>query len=1034
MRPLTIELKYFGPYKHQLIDFTQFKDQSLFLVAGNTGAGKTTIFDAMCYALFGQTTNDRDRSAAALRSDFAPTDQETMVKFTFEHQGHKYQVMRRPKQVLEGRKGNLIEHNQAVDLIYPLEDSHPHEVTKIKEADRFITELLNLTRDQFKQIVLLPQGKFRQFLDSDSNTKETLLRDLFNTSRYERLAQQLKDNLREQKKTLNTQETKLQSLKETVTEIDSQLTTTDWLSAANDHLAHLKADLAGLKDEEVQQQKTINALDAKFHAQQELKKNIEALTEVRKALTALKAQQVEIDAKKHKIATIEWYQKHQTDYQRWVDGETRLCNLNGEEIRLQKKQHTQQQKQVQIKAELDDANTKQKETDQLQAQLTDLVGKLPLFKERDELTSDVSELETKLRAQTTRQQNYEQRIKKIQQQLTALATNLKEHDGLNDEQISLAKQQGKHEKLTTEALNLEQLMTNLTAEKQHRHKLDNQIKRAQKAAEDDQTRLAELNDQFARHQIALLAQKLKPNTPCPICGSLDHPHPARLKDDDNTLVTEEEVTIASKQAQQSQSTLVRLEEQEKQVIQSIENLMTQVGTAQNNVIRLMKLDELPADWRNQITERTQQLKQLEVKLNQTARQIKIWQQEQAEFQHDLTLQQDQLKQVEDKVNQLNQQLIAKKTLLSEKEQALPDEFSTKQAVEKQITTYKKQIDEFNHHLESLQKLQQENNQALAVTHSQLQQVQNDITSQKVQQTGLREKLIALLKQYDPHSTWDFWQEAAEQLPLLESLRTKITAYENQVRDEQRQEAQLTELVKDQPLPSLKETQTLLTVAQGKASQQQQAIGKLTANYQQLAKANCQINNLINQTGKLNRAINELQTLTDVVTGNTENHVSLERYVLQAYFQDVLVTANVQLDRLTNGRYQFELATESHGAGAKWSGLEVNVYDDNAGRTRSARTLSGGESFMASLALALALCQIIQEQSGGIEIDALFIDEGFGSLDQQALDDALHALQELEGRRMIGIISHVTELENQIPNQLLVQSHNGRSSVTYQHEF
>ncbi|WP_302118540.1 SMC family ATPase [uncultured Limosilactobacillus sp.] len=1034
MRPLTIELKYFGPYEHQLIDFTQFKDQSLFLVAGNTGAGKTTIFDAMCYALFGQTTNDRDRSAAALRSDFAPTDQETMVKFTFEHQDHKYQVMRRPKQVLEGRKGNLIEHNQAVDLIYPLEDSHPHEVTKIKEADRFITELLNLTRDQFKQIVLLPQGKFRQFLDSDSNTKETLLRDLFNTSRYERLAQQLKDNLREQKKTLNTQETKLQSLKETVTEIDSQLTTTDWLSASNDHLAHLKANLADLKDEEVQQQKTISALDAKFHAQQELKKNIEALTEVRKTLTALKSQQVEIDAKKHQIATIEWYQKHQTDYQRWVDGETRLCNLNGEEISLQKKQHTQQQKQVQIKAELDDANAKQNKIDQLQAQLTDLVGKLPLFKERDGLTNDVSELEAKLATQRTQQQNYEQRIKKIQQQLTALATNLKEHDGLNDEQISLAKQQGKHEKLTTEALNLEQLMTNLTAEKQHRHKLDNQIKRAQKAAEDDQTRLAELNDQFARHQIALLAQKLKPNTPCPICGSLDHPHPARLKGDDNTLVTEEEVTIASKQAQQSQSTLVRLEEQEKQAAQSIENLMTQVGTVENNVIRLMKLDELPADWQKQIAKRTQQLKQLEVKLNQTARQIKIWQQEQVEFQHDLTLQQEQLKQVEDKVNQLNQQLIAKKTLLSEKEQALPDEFSTKQAVEKQITTYKKQIDEFNHHLESLQKLQQENNQALAVTHSQLQQVQNDITSQKAQQTGLREKLTALLKQYDPHSTWDFWQEAAEQLPLLESLRTKITVYENQVRDEQRQEAQLTELVKDQPLPNLKETQTLLTVAQGKASQQQQAIGELTANYQQLAKANRQINNLINQTGKLNQAINELQTLTDVVTGNTENHVSLERYVLQAYFQDVLMTANVQLDRLTNGRYQFELATESHGTGAKWSGLEVNVYDDNAGRTRSARTLSGGESFMASLALALALCQIIQEQSGGIEIDALFIDEGFGSLDQQALDDALHALQELEGRRMIGIISHVTELENQIPNQLLVQSHNGRSSVTYQHEF
>ena len=191
--------------------------------------------------------------------------------------------------------------------------------------------------------------------------------------------------------------------------------------------------------------------------------------------------------------------------------------------------------------------------------------------------------------------------------------------------------------------------------------------------------------------------------------------------------------------------------------------------------------------------------------------------------------------------------------------------------------------------------------------------------------------------------------------------------------------------------------------------------------------------LVQSSGRQEEELAAFQTLTDVVTGNTENHLSLERYVLQAYFEDVLAAANVQLDRLTNGRYQFELANESHGAGAKWSGLEVNVYDDNAGKTRSARTLSGGESFMASLALALALCQIIQEQSGGIAIDALFVDEGFGSLDQDALADALRALQDLEGGRMIGIISHVTELEEQIPDQLRVTSVNGRSHVSYQHD-
>ena len=303
----------------------------------------------------------------------------------------------------------------------------------------------------------------------------------------------------------------------------------------------------------------------------------------------------------------------------------------------------------------------------------------------------------------------------------------------------------------------------------------------------------------------------------------------------------------------------------------------------------------------------------------------------------------------------------------------------------------------------------------------------------MRELGFLLQFFLFLAQYDVQLKWNFWQEASEQVATLSSLREQVTTFENQVQDNQSQQERLTKAINNHPMPDITSTQTKLNTEREQLRQYQQEMGQLTAQYKQLEETDQKIIKVVEKTGKLDQEINELQTLTDVVTGNTENHVSLERYVLQAYFQDVLVAANVQLDRLTNGRYQFELATESHGAGAKWSGLEVNVYDDNAGRTRSARTLSGGESFMASLALALALCQIVQEQSGGIKIDALFIDEGFGSLDQQALEDALHSLQELEDHRIIGIISHITELEEQIPDQLIVRSRNGRSYVAYQHE-
>jgi exonuclease SbcC len=385
------------------------------------------------------------------------------------------------------------------------------------------------------------------------------------------------------------------------------------------------------------------------------------------------------------------------------------------------------------------------------------------------------------------------------------------------------------------------------------------------------------------------------------------------------------------------------------------------------------------------------------------------------------------------VNHYKQDLIAKQTILKEKTAALPAKFPTKETADKQIQTDQLKIKAFNNQLESLQQQRQENAEKLAGTNSRIDQTKEELATQTTQQDNLHQYLVNLLAQYDVQLKWNFWQEASEQVSTLSSLREQVTTFEGQVQDNQSQQEGLTKAINNHPMPDIASTQTKLNTEREQLRQYQQEIGQLTAQYKQLEETDQKIIKAVEKTGKLDQEINELQTLTDVVTGNTENHVSLERYVLQAYFQDVLVAANVQLDRLTNGRYQFELATESHGAGAKWSGLEVNVYDDNAGRTRSARTLSGGESFMASLALALALCQIVQEQSGGIKIDALFIDEGFGSLDQQALEDALHSLQELEGHRMIGIISHITELEEQIPDQLIVRSKNGRSYVAYQHE-
>ena len=603
---------------------------------------------------------------------------------------------------------------------------------------------------------------------------------------------------------------------------------------------------------------------------------------------------------------------------------------------------------------------------------------------------------------------------------------------MGEVQVHIAKQEALQEKLTTAGKDLKQLETKLLSEKKNCAKLEQKQGDAEKLVQKSQGELDDLNDRFARHQIAILAQKLKPATPCPICGSLDHPHPASLADD-GELVTEAQVKAATVKAQQNRSRLDQLKEQVRQSVAQIANLTTQVETRQANLAELLGDNELPSDWEGQIESHAQKLAEMKTDLDRIEQQVKEWRQEEEKLQQESKFSQEELDKIDESVNRCKQDLIAKQTILKEKAASLPAKFPTKEAADKRIQTDQLKIKAFNNQLESLQQQRQENAKKLAGTNSRIDQTKEELATQTTQQDNLHRYLVNLLAQYDVQLKWDFWQEASEQVATLSSLREQVTTFENQVQDNQSQQERLTKAINNHPMPDIALTQTKLNAEREQLRQCQQEIGQLTAQYKQLEGTDQKIIKAVVKTGKLDQEINELQTLTDVVTGNTENHVSLERYVLQAYFQDVLVAANIQLDRLTNSRYQFELATESHGAGAKWSGLEVNVYDDNAGRTRSARTLSGGESFMASLALALALCQIVQEQSGGIKIDALFIDEGFGSLDQQALEDALHSLQELEGHRMIGIISHITELEEQIPDQLIVRSRNGRSYVAYQHE-
>lgn len=1034
MRPENIILDYFGPYKHEAIDFTQFYDRPLFLVAGNTGAGKTTIFDAMCYALFGQTTNDRDRSATDLRSDFAPADQETKVSFTFNHQGTSYRITRRPKQVLQGKRGKLIQHNQAVSLIYPLNSSAPHELTKVKDVDSFIVDLLNMTKDQFKQIVLLPQGKFRQFLDSNSNDKEALLRDLFGTSLYAKWSDQLKGQLRGQKNNWEKQRTQIQSAKESLTQVDPQLPNSQWGTAAAEYSASLGQQLSSLKASQQQLQKDVDGYNDQLHSEQQLKKAFQELAEVKKKEKALLEQRPSIEEISHRVNDLQWFQKHQLLYHQWRSDKKRNDQLEDKIGELSTELADTHTKHAAMAAELDSLQGQEAKINNLKRQHDQLKEVLPLFQDVDAARTKLAALTKEVTDNRKQEKAVQDNVIHLTSQQARLTDQLKIKDQLAAEEVEIAKKQAAYQRLLQESQELKLLVNKQLALQEQNKELADKLQRQKTATDDQKGQYADLNDAYARQQIAELASRLKPGSPCPVCGALDHPQPAHFSQN-GPVFTEGQVKQALAELQSLRTTVAKLSEQLRQGERTASELSTQINQSRTGVSKGLGVDRLPKDdGKKLIADYGDQLAQQEKDLRDQQKQVHDWQHQLSAVNDQLTGQQDKLSRVQAAGTQLSRDLATSQTRLDEKQGRLPANFTDSEVAKNQLKKWQREIDKHKEHLLSCQSKEQDLAEEVAVVRSQISQAKENQSKLKEEVGKAHTELTNALNDYRRDLSWSFLQEAAEDLNELEQYQQRVQTYQGALHDTQVQQDRLQAQIKGKKQPDIEKTKASLSATQRQAAAIQEKIGQVRGQQKLAQEITGRFARLMSNNQQLDERIGELQALTDVVAGNTSTHISLERYVLQSYFRDVLIVANSQLAQLTNGRYQFELANESHGAGAKWTGLEVNIYDDNAGKTRSARTLSGGESFMASLALSLALCQIIQEQSGGISIDAFFIDEGFGSLDQQALMDALRSLQTLGGHRMIGIISHVTELEDQIPDQLIVTAHRGRSTVSYRHDF
>lgn len=906
MRPLKLTISGFGPYAGtQELDFSRLGTGGLYLITGDTGAGKTTIFDAITYALFGEASGD-SRDASMLRSKYAAPDTPTYVELTFDYGGKSYQVRRSPEYTRAKTRGTGNTKQAATaELIYP----DGNIVTKLKEVNTAIRDIIGLTRAQFSQIAMISQGDFRKLLQAGTEERQKIFRDIFRTKFYDLLQSKLKENVlavgREKDEIFRSIGQYMHSV--TCKEDSVYSPDAEKARAGQLPMAEFQKVLEAILEEDTGAEKKLDS--------------------------DLDAVEKELDAVKEQLTKAEAYQKEKTE--------------------LFGKQEQERALSTQLQ-EAKGAKDAAKDTEPQQRELTNRLAQWELLLPKYD---DLNTLEAKL---TTAKKDLADAMRKRETAQALQAQLNVEIQSLKEEHSQLSSAEAQKERLSNQLSNANErkekftkLLSEIKSFNAEQEKL-NELQQAFQAALATSSRFLQVyndkNAAFLREQAGMMASNLEEGKPCPVCGSIHHPVLAALSQD---APSEADVKHAKK----------KYEDADKETQLASQKASKQNGTVETAREALLKTvsDLLPG-----------------TSLEEASAAAK---KEAAEIQSE--------------INGLNKGLAE-----------IKEKIQRKQALEKQIPSKEEEYQKaVNAYTDADTKIKLCNG-SIEALQTQADELRSELPSPdkaaaKAQQEADREQLDKLK------------QAQAE-------ANEKYSAYDKELTGVRSAIAQLGQQLADQPewdTEALNEQKEALTLRKTELRNAQGNVSyRITANTGARDHIAAQASTLAD----LEQQYAWMKALSDTANGDVsgKQKIKLETYIQGAYFDQILMRANIRLQKMSGGQYDLKRRDTVDGYKSQ-SGLELDIVDHINASERSVNTLSGGESFLASLALALGLSDEVQ-MSTGIRLDTLFVDEGFGSLDPEALNKAYNTLASLtEGNRLVGIISHVAELKERIDRQIVV---------------
>ena len=1003
MKPIRLELKEFGPYKNEIIEWDKIINEPIFLITGKTGSGKSTLFDAITYALYNKTTGGKD--IASLRTKTALDKDKTQVNFDFELSGKKYRIERTlaylkagNKNLTSGKVALMQYNNEKLEVI----------ASKEQEVKEKIEELIGLDDKQFCQIIILPQGKFKEFLLSKSSEKKETLRSLFNTYFYQKFVEQLQ----EQAKKLDSSHK--QKEKELITrfeqfDIEEELTKFEYLKDENFEeilsIIHSQEEIIKIEKKELLK------LERSFSKEKE--KFIE-LSKLNDKFTQLKTNKLELEELSEKedyykslrleVEKLKELQKSKDkiiEYSTLLNKQSQLRNLEKDLLIDTDKYKLDLENNKKLQLEL---NAQKDNIEELRKETIDYKFFYNNFNELNSAKANIEIYSKTLEELALKKETYKELDSRLKVSKEGYLEDIEEKNILESSigklKLEILKKEQDVEKLeeyNNKFSEVNDKSLKLTLDKKQLEELEVEKKKLEQE-------VILLNKNKEQEVLNGFLVKLHEGDDCPLCRQkIEHlPEIPSLEAVDESI--EKSLQKVNKDTIQLETLIKKDEEEIERISALLKNLEDTINFKAKE--ELLQLED--------------ELKTENSKLTDISKAIKI---------------------SEDRIKELNQEIEELSELFKNEDEIKQKHLEAKNKIEQFEKNVKIELDEFADYYEKIQSQVEEfdNNS------NNLQKNSNELlirkTKLETEQKNNKTNLLEVSKRIDNiiesfsdsklnkyYITLEMAEEDIAELVKLEEFESQISKFEDAKKIIVNTIEKLEDELKEIDQPDLEKEQQKLQNIESQVNDFIEKVAVLNTRLENNKKLYKKIHSEYIELLESSKEIREIIAFSDVVSGKTENRKSLETYVQGYYLDLILVAGTKRLLQMTNDRYRF-IRRDEKSKGGGLQGLEIEIHDIYLNSTRIISSLSGGELFLASLALALGLAEVIQNESGGISLETIFIDEGFGSLDAETLDIALTTLIDLQSYgRNIGIISHVSELKERIRPKVEVYSKDNYAKI------